>query len=45
MVDQKGPENLEYFKYSGSMITGDARFVTEILSTTAVAKTAFNKNN
>jgi hypothetical protein len=36
---------LEYFKYLDSMITGDARCVTEIISRIAVAKAAINKNN
>jgi len=36
MVDQNGPENLEYFKYLDSMIIGDARCVTEIISRIAI---------
>jgi hypothetical protein len=43
MIDQKGPENLEYLKYLDSMIQGDARCVTGIISRFAKAKAAFNK--
>jgi hypothetical protein len=43
MVDQKQPENVEYFNYLGSPITGDARCTREIKSWIAIAKAAFNK--
>jgi hypothetical protein len=43
MIDQKQPENAEYFKYLGSMITNDARCTREIKSRIAMAKAAFNK--
>jgi hypothetical protein len=38
MIDQKVPENLEYFKYLDSMMQGDARCVTGIISRFAMAK-------
>jgi hypothetical protein len=34
---------VEYFNYFGIPITNDARFVREIKSRIAMAKTAFNK--
>jgi len=43
VTDQKQPENVEYFKYLGSMITNDARCTCEIKSKIAMAKDAFNK--
>jgi hypothetical protein len=43
MIDQKQLENVEYFKYLGSMITNDARSTREIKSRIVMAKTAFNK--
>jgi hypothetical protein len=30
MIDQKQPENVEYFQYLGSMITHDTRCMLEI---------------
>ena len=43
MIDQKQPENVEYFKYLGSMVKYDARCAREIKSRIAMAKVAFNK--
>jgi len=43
MINQKQLENLEYFKYLGSMLTNDGRIICEIKSRIAVAKAAFNK--
>jgi hypothetical protein len=43
MIDQKQPENVQYFNYLGSMITNDARCTHEIISRIAMAKAAFNK--
>jgi hypothetical protein len=43
MIDQKQKDNVEYFKYLGSMITNDARCACEIISRIAKATTAFNK--
>jgi hypothetical protein len=43
MIDQKQLENVEYFNYSGSMITSDARCTREIKSRLAMAKPALNK--
>jgi cellulose biosynthesis protein BcsQ len=43
MIDQKQLENVEYFKYLGSMITDDARCTREIKYRIAMAKAAFNK--
>jgi hypothetical protein len=43
MVDQKQLENVEYFKYLGSMLTNDGRCTCEIKSRIAMAKAAFNK--
>ena len=45
MIDQKQPENVEYFNYLGSMITNDATCTCEIKSRTAMAKAAFKKGN
>jgi len=42
-VDQKQPNNLEYFNYLISMITNDARCTREIKSCIFMAKVAFNK--
>ena len=41
--DQKQLENVEYFKYLGSMFTNDGRCTCEIKTRNAMAKTAFNK--
>jgi hypothetical protein len=43
MIDQKQPENVEYFNYLGSMITNDARCTHGIKSRIAMAKAAFSK--
>jgi len=43
VVEQKQPENVEYFNCLGSMITSDAGHTWEIHSRIAMAKTAFNK--
>jgi len=43
MIDQKQLENVESFKYLGSILTNDGRCTCEIKRRTAVAKAAFNK--
>jgi hypothetical protein len=43
MIDPKQLENVESFKYLGSVLTNDGRYTFEIKSRIAVAKTAFNK--
>jgi hypothetical protein len=43
MIDQKQPENIEYFYYLGGMITNDARCTRETKCQIAMAKAAFNK--
>jgi hypothetical protein len=43
MIDQKQPENVEYFNYLGSTIKNEARRTREIKSRAAMAKGAFNK--
>jgi len=43
MIDQKHLENVESFKYLGSILTNDGRRTCEIKCTIAMAKTAFNK--
>jgi hypothetical protein len=43
MVHQKQPENVECFKYFGSVITNDARCTREIKSRIAMVKAAFNE--
>jgi len=43
MVDQKQLENVECFKYLGSMLTNDGRCRCEIKSRIAMEKAAFNK--
>jgi len=43
MIDQKQLENVECFKYLGSMLTSDGRCTCEIKSRIAMAKAAFNK--
>ena len=43
MTDQKQLENVEYFNYLHSMITGDAKCTREIKSRIAMAKAAFNR--
>jgi hypothetical protein len=42
-TDRKPVENVEQFKYLGSMITDDARCTREIKARIAMAKAAFNK--
>ena len=43
MVDQKELENVECFKYLGSMLTNDGRCTREIKSRIGMAKAAFSK--
>ena len=43
MIDQKQPENVECFKYLGSMLTNDGRCTREIKSRIAMAKASFSK--
>ena len=43
MIDQKQLENVECFKYLGSMLTYNGRCTCEIKSWIAMAKAAFNK--
>jgi len=43
MIDQKRLENVECFKYLGSMLTNDGRCMYEIKSRIVLAKAAFNK--
>jgi hypothetical protein len=43
IIDQKQLENVEYFKYLGSMMTYDAKCTLEIKSRIVMAKEAFNK--
>ena len=43
MIDQKQLENVERFKYLGSILTNDGRCTCEIKSRIAMAKAAFNK--
>jgi len=43
MIDQKQLENVECFKYLGSMLTNDGRCTCEIKSRIAMAKAAFSK--
>ena len=43
MIDQKQLENVECFKYLGSMLTNDGRCTCEIKPRIAMAKAAFNK--
>jgi len=42
-VDQKQPENVEYFSYLDSVVTNDVRCTPEIKSKITVAKAAFNE--
>jgi len=44
MIDQKQLENVESFKYLGSILTNDGRCTCEIKCRIAMAKAAFNKN-
>jgi hypothetical protein len=43
MIDQKQLENVESFKYLGSILTNDGRCTCEINSRIAMAKAVFNK--
>jgi len=43
MIDQNQLENVECFKYLGSMLTNDGRYMCEIKSRIAMGKAAFNK--
>jgi len=43
MMDQKQTENVESFKYLGSILTDDGRCTCEIKCRIAMAKAAFNK--
>jgi hypothetical protein len=43
VIDQKQLENVECFKYLGSMITNDARCTREIKSRIDMAKAAFSR--
>ena len=43
MTDENQLENVEYFKYLGSILTNDGRCTCEIKSRIAMAKAAFNK--
>ena len=43
MIDQKQPENVEYFNCLGNMIANYARCTCEIKFRIAMEKTAFNK--
>jgi hypothetical protein len=43
MIDQKQLENVEGFKYLGSMLINDGRCTCEIKSRIAMAKAAFSK--
>jgi hypothetical protein len=43
MIDQIQVENVECFKYLGSMLTNDGRCTCEIKSRIAMAKATFNK--
>jgi len=43
IIDQKQLENVESFKYLGTISTNDGRYTCEIKCRIAMAKTAFNK--
>ena len=43
MMDQKQIQNVEYFKYLGSILTNDGRCTCEIKRRIAMAKVAFNR--
>jgi len=43
MIDQKQLENVECFKYLGSLLTNDGRCTREMKSRIAMAKAAFSK--
>jgi hypothetical protein len=44
MIDQKQLENVESFKYLGTILTNDGRYTCEIKCKIAMAKAGFNKN-
>ena len=43
MIDQKQLQNVEFFKYLGSILTNDGICTCEIRCRVAMAKAAFNK--
>ena len=43
VVDERQLENVEYFNYSGSMITNDATCTREIKSRISMVKVAFSR--
>jgi hypothetical protein len=43
MIDQKQLQNVESFKYLGSILANDGRYTCEIKCRIAMAKAAFNK--
>ena len=43
LIAQKQRENVECFKYLGSMLTNDGRYTCEITPRIAMAKAEFNK--
>jgi hypothetical protein len=45
MIDEKQLENMESFKYLGSILTNDERYTCEIKCRISMAKAAFNKKN
>jgi hypothetical protein len=44
MIDQKQPENVEFFKYLGSVLPNDRKCTCEIKSNIAMEKAIINKN-
>jgi hypothetical protein len=45
MIDQKQLENVDFFKYLGSILTNDGRCTCEIKCRIAMAKAVFNKKS
>jgi hypothetical protein len=45
MIDQKQLENVESFKYLGSILTNDGRCACEVKCRIAMAKAAFSKKS
>jgi hypothetical protein len=43
MIDQKQPENVEYFNYLDSIIINVGRCTCEIIARISTSKTAFHK--
>ena len=43
MIDQKQLENVEFFKYLGSILTNDGRCTCEVKCRIAMTQAAFNK--